>query len=263
MSWILLFLLAPYGLPQDGAANAEIDYSKVDRKIGKQPAYIAKPLYAIFLMDAEGKRPIWGVLDKSKPSAAIHDVLYLDLNGNGDLVDEGERFVSDEVHPPNKVEPDWAVIRIGNFKVPGTDMTHTKFHVQTVMRPKGLRGSFSLVWAGKVDVSGGMGRCDQDAEWAETPAEAPVFHPHPYGVLRFCLWDVIGEDNKANDGVLAIGKPNRVRLLAGNAGRGPTSFSAVSETFLDLNRDVLRMTLIYRDREGKERRETIQVKQHC
>jgi len=37
----------------------------------------------------------------------------------------------------------------------------------------------------------------------------------------------------------------------------------VSETFLDLNRDVLRMTLIYRDQEGKERRETIQVKQHC
>jgi hypothetical protein len=74
---------------------------------------------------------------------------------------------------------------------------------------------------------------------------------------------VLDENNEASDGVLAIGKATRIRLLVGNAGWGKTSFSAVSETFLDLDRDVLQMTLIYRDTTGKECRDAVRVKQHC
>lgn len=263
MNWILL--LGFLGFPQDGTLSAGIDYSKVDRRIGRQPAYVAEPAYAIFLMDSAGRRPVWGVLDKSEPTSAVHNVLYLDLNGNGDLVDEGERIVAlgKDDHPAEGKYPPWAVIRIGDVKVPGAGMTHTKVHVQTVLRPKGLRASFDLTWEGKVNLSGGIGRYDQDAKWGESPAEAPVFHPFPHGVLRFCLWDSFDDKNEVNDGVLAVGKRNRVRLLVGNAGWGKVSFSAVHETFLDLKRDVLRMTLIYRDRDGKECREGVQVKEHC
>jgi len=256
MNWMLAALVL---FPQAGAAKAEIDYSKVDRKIGKQPAYAAKPLYAIFLMDAEGKRPIWGVLDKSKPLSGLYDILHLDMNGNGDLVDEGERFVP----APADTHSSWAVIRIGEFKVSGTDLVHTGFTVQTMSRKAEPEACFDLKWAGKVAMGGGQGPDNQAAVWAEKPEEAPVFHPWPYGVLRFCLWDIVDEENKLHHRELAIGKLNRVRLLVGNAGLGPVSFSAVSETFLDLNRDVLRITLIYRDVDGKECRETVQVKEHC
>jgi len=256
MNWILAFLVL---LPQDGAGKTEIDYLKVDRKIGKQPAYAAKPIYAVFLMDAEGKRPIWGVLDKSKPLSGLYDILYIDMNGNGDLVDEGERFVPTAADAHSS----WAVIRIGNFKVPGTDLVHTGFKMQTMSLREWPEASFDLKWGDKIEMGGGLGPDNKSSVWSEKPEEAPVFHPWPYGVLRFCVWDIRDETKKLHHGEMAIGKTNRVRLLVGNAGLGKASFSAVSETFLDLNRDVLRMTLIYRDQEGKECRETVQVKQHC
>ena len=63
------------------APAAGIDFDKVDRHIGKEPAYQAKPLYCLALLGLEGKTLVWMALDGER--------LYVDKNCNGDLTDDG------------------------------------------------------------------------------------------------------------------------------------------------------------------------------
>jgi hypothetical protein len=55
--------------------------SKIDKSIVKEPKYRAKPRYALLVIGAESKIPIWIVHDD--------DRLYVDKNGNRDLTDDG------------------------------------------------------------------------------------------------------------------------------------------------------------------------------
>jgi hypothetical protein len=71
----------------------EVDFTKVDRSIAREPKYISKPQYALFIFDPQAKFRVWAVLDKSKPDLPYYDVLYFDKNGNGDLTEAGKRFV--------------------------------------------------------------------------------------------------------------------------------------------------------------------------
>jgi len=59
------------------------DLTKIDRAIGKEPAYRSKPRYCLLVFGVETKTRVWLVLDG--------DVLYVDRNGNGDLTEKGER----------------------------------------------------------------------------------------------------------------------------------------------------------------------------
>jgi RNA polymerase sigma factor (sigma-70 family) len=60
------------------------DLTKVDRTIATEPAYKTKnPKYCLLLFGAEAKTRVWLVQDG--------DALYVDLNGNGDLTEDGER----------------------------------------------------------------------------------------------------------------------------------------------------------------------------
>src|SRR5262245_44761234 len=67
--------------------------ARIERKIAKEPKYVAAPKYALFVLDEEAKFKVWAVFDKSAPDAPFYDVLYFDKNGDGDLTDPGERFV--------------------------------------------------------------------------------------------------------------------------------------------------------------------------
>src|SRR5262245_1677284 len=70
-----------------GLMAPAIDYAKIDRKIGKEPAYrTGRPLYALLLFGREAKLRAWAVLDGK--------VLYLDRNGDGDLTGKDERFAT-------------------------------------------------------------------------------------------------------------------------------------------------------------------------
>jgi len=78
----LLVLLALWAAPASAA-----DLTKVDRTIGKEPAYMTKtPKYCLLVFGPEAKARVWVVLDGK--------TLYVDRNGNGDLTDEGERLPS-------------------------------------------------------------------------------------------------------------------------------------------------------------------------
>src|SRR5262245_24313815 len=71
----------------------EVDYSTVKRSLAREPRYVAEPRYALFILDPAGTFRAWAVFDKSKAELPYYDVLYFDMNGNGDLTDAGERFV--------------------------------------------------------------------------------------------------------------------------------------------------------------------------
>jgi len=68
-----------------GAVDVESDVlKKIDRKIRKEPVYGKSPKYCLVAFGTEAKFRVWLVIDG--------DALYVDLNGNGDLTDKGEKF---------------------------------------------------------------------------------------------------------------------------------------------------------------------------
>ena len=88
--WIsLVCLLLPWAQACAGVPNL----AKIHRKICKEPVYVAKPLYGLVVVGPEAATRVWLVLDKSKREATSYDVLYADLNGNGDLTESSEKFV--------------------------------------------------------------------------------------------------------------------------------------------------------------------------
>ena len=63
-----------------------VDLSKIDRSIAKEPVYrSAYQEYCLLAINAEGNALIWVVRDGAD--------MYVDLNGNGDLTEDGEKFV--------------------------------------------------------------------------------------------------------------------------------------------------------------------------
>ena len=93
----------------------------VDRRIQKEPEYIAKrPLYGLLVFGPAAQKRIWMVLDHSKPEAELYDLLYVDLNANGDLTESTERLVG-------KVEGNDIRFRLPDLKDPATGAVHTRF----------------------------------------------------------------------------------------------------------------------------------------
>jgi len=127
-----------------GSAGAA-DLTKVDRTIGKEPAYQSKPKYGLLVFGPEAKHRVWLVLDG--------DRVYVDKNGNGDLTEEGERVEGDPFltsrHPAHERERS---IKVGDLSVGG--LTHTGLTLgQTEYRRK-------------VDLSSNLGGSSRE-EWQE------------------------------------------------------------------------------------------------
>src|SRR5215831_19039839 len=78
----LILVLTGMTLAMPKPAEAA-DLSKIDRTIGKEPAYQSKPKYCLVVYGPEAKTRVWLVLDD--------DVLYTDRNGDGNLTDKHER----------------------------------------------------------------------------------------------------------------------------------------------------------------------------
>ena len=64
-----------------------------NRRAPKEPAYTSKrPLYGLLVFGPEAKAHVWMVLDRSKQDAGPYDILYVDLDADGDLTGPGERL---------------------------------------------------------------------------------------------------------------------------------------------------------------------------
>src|SRR5262245_16073774 len=62
------------------------DLTKIDRRIGREPAYQSQPHYCLLVFGPEVKTRVWLVHDG--------DTLYVDRNGDGDLTGAGEKVAA-------------------------------------------------------------------------------------------------------------------------------------------------------------------------
>src|SRR5262245_66512570 len=96
-------MLALLGLCLWPLAARPADLAHIDRKIAKEPQYHNKPQYALAVFGPEAQFKVWLVSDGH--------VLYVDKNGNGDLTEAAERFVS----PKEGGQP--FLFKVGDIKV--------------------------------------------------------------------------------------------------------------------------------------------------
>jgi len=223
------------------------DLSRIDRRIAREPAYQSKqPLYGLYVFGPEAKTRVWAVLDTSQPNGSDYDVLYFDRNADGDLTGEGERV-------QGKKEGARVTFDIGTFTDPVCGQRHTQVAISYQPGPDGMI-MLSMRWCDSVSIRGGYApKPGPYTQFAASPADAPVLWPAADGPLSFQFWTVEP---------LAIGKSDDVRVFLGHQGCGPNTFCAVPDTFLPKHVPVL-ATLIYRDKEGKEKRAQSELRERC
>src|SRR5262245_20478816 len=238
------------------ARYVEVDYSKGERRLQKEPTYKAQPLYAMLVLDLAGAYRVTAVVDKSAPDAPFYDVLYLDLDADGDLTEPGERFagVRDKGRADAGLEMSF---RIAQIPVPGTGLVHKKFLMSTAPKKDRSGFWFQMLWDGKQEMSGGYGLLGLNTTaWSPSLAQAPIFRPCPLGVMRLATW--------GNDPIeLKPGGATTVNVIAGNLGSGPDTLCVVDENFLDLARDELTVTVVAKDAKGQTVTETSRIREHC
>jgi hypothetical protein len=85
-------------LLQQAAAAADVDLTKIDRRIVKEPVYQSKsPKYCLLAFGREAETRIWLVLDGK--------VAYLDRNGDGDLTAADEKVQADKIDEREAARP--------------------------------------------------------------------------------------------------------------------------------------------------------------
>lgn len=238
-----VLLAAALGRADDGP-----DLKGVDRRAPKEPSYTSKqPLYGLLAFGPRAQARVWMVLDRSKPDAGSYDVLYADLNADGDLTDPGERLIGLEENGSKR-------FRLPDLKDPVTGAVHSNF---TARASSGAEPTVmvSLMWRGQRKMGGGYPEDPETGymKFADAPAKAPVVWAHGDGPFRFQRW---------YGGKLPIGGEEDFKVFVGQRGAGANSFWAFQEHVLPDSEGV-QATLVYRDVEDKERRLTCLLKERC
>lgn len=245
-----LILLAALLASSVASADSPPDLRKVERTIAKEPKYVAaKPLYGLLLFGPAAQTKVWLVLDKSKPDADGYDVLYADLNGNGDLTETSERFT-------RKGEAASGSFALPDYYDKAMGAKHTKMRVNVSGNADAPKVMIGLQWRGKHSMGGGYpgdpGKVDY-MRFGESPATAPVVWANGDGPFQFQLWF---------SDKLVIGGETGVSLFIGQLGVGPSTFWAFTQYVLPENEGVT-ATLLWRDKDGKEHQEVSQVTGRC
>ena len=239
--------------PDEPQAAALFNYSGtfrgMDRTIAREPKYLANPLYGLIVFDIETKARVWFVLDKSSTDKKEHDVLYLDRNGNGDLTESGERYVT----PVN--EGGTVVHETGPIKINESGPEHTEFKLYASMVQRGISPFFRVKLGGKDEMWGGFSRPGERSGLGSTPEKAPVFVASLQPPLTFQLFLSNGEFLTAGNA--------RIAVVVGVPGNGPGTFMGVHENYLVPGKDRLFGTWIGKNFEGREVRERFEIKGHC
>jgi len=262
MTFVLSAALAQVAAPaaSQAASAPRADDWKTDRKIGKQPAWVAAPKFARFVLDEAGAFRCWAAFDKSTPDAKFYDVLYFDRDGNGDLTDPGEKIVGK--HDAGGIAAGLEMsFRMKELPVPGTSpgapIVHRDWLFSTA--PKEGRSGFwfQFKWNGGTEFSGGYYPKGHDTTtWGDSIETAPIFRATPAGPFEFALWEDANLSLPAN-------APSHLAAMVGVRGVGEGTLTVVDEHFLDLEKDALIVTVIGRDASGKEVRTENRLKEHC
>jgi hypothetical protein len=237
-------LLALLVLQDPSIKAADSDYSKVDRSIGSQPKYVAEAKYAMLLL-GDGKARVWMALDKSAPDAGKYDVLYFDRDGDGNLGQEGERVVATK-------QTNGLVMSVGKVELQEQKITLDEFRIAFYENTSESM-SISFRMNGKVKVYGPYGS-KRNFKFGNSPENAPILHADPWGTLSF---------HHAHPSELKRRESTTFMLYVGTRGSGASTFMAVDEDFLDLDKDKIFATVIAKDGKGNEVRTRHQLKDHC
>jgi hypothetical protein len=239
-----------------GTAVAE-GLGKIDRTIGKQPAYASKkPKYCLLVFGPKAKTRVWLVLDlaydplKEKPGK--NDSLFVDLNGDGDLTDPKERIAATVV--TKKGSELGLPTNIGDFEVRDHDTHVPHFQIGDVKGRDGKTTYAKLVvdvgWyvfgrkdravTVAVDVPGYSRQSVGGSAWwfADSPAKAPVvwfdgaltLRLAPSGLLHMPV-DYTGKEPPPSwqeEFPLVRGKTMPLRSEIGSAGVGLGTFNTVA-----------------------------------
>ncbi|MEX0679644.1 MAG: hypothetical protein WD063_21420 [Pirellulales bacterium] len=236
---ILSLALLAIGWPVATAGGQEL--KRIDRTIGKLPQ-LHEPLYALAILGAKKETRMWLVVDKSSPQSTQHDVLFIDLDGDGDLTAENERVSHQDAE--------------GHFKIPvlvdpKSGVEHTDFSLRLSPGSHML----SVRWRGGHKIGGGYPVDPKDGymQFGKSPQEAPIVWLNGDGPFRFQPW--------YND-TLAIGGETDVKLFLGQEGVGANAFCAFQEHVLPEDEFVVAI-LIYTDKDGKQREATSNLDLRC
>jgi hypothetical protein len=217
-----------------------IDFAALDRTIAKPPALSADARYGLFLFGRNGEKRVFAILDRSNAGDKRYDVLFLDRDADGDLAEDGERFMANEK----------GAFKIGDFTDPGTGAKHTQFTV--TWTEESVR--FRMLWRGEKVTFGGYGpEHTTYAKFAPTPKEAPVFVPGYDRPFEFEHW---------MSGTLARGANTEFKVFVGNRGDRTGTFSAVDDKFLPENEAPI-ATLLWTDADGKAQHTKFELPKRC
>lgn len=246
-------LLIMFGMSlAPGLLTADVDQelSRIARRIDKQPKYIAEqPLYGLVVFGPQMKTSVWMVLDKSAPSQSQYDVVYVDLNANADLTDNGERITTViGEHGESR-------FKLPDFTDPATGETHTEFSLRCSPQDDAYQ-MVSVKWNGKQKFGGGYTQ-NPDKEtyslFASAPHNAPILWLNGDGPFTFQRWYTEP---------LEIGRETDVKLFIGVPGVGPSSFCAFQVHALPEGEGI-QGVLHYNTKAGEQRRSAFALMNKC
>jgi hypothetical protein len=239
MKLILILALLPFLLPPQEPDPLPIDFKKVDRTIAKPPPVSGEARYGIFLFGPNGEKRSFAILDKSRADAGDYDVLWFDLDADGDLAEEGERFASAN-----------GKFSLGDFTDPGSGARHRGFELAWTKEYV----HFKMIWRGEKPTAGGYGPENGTyASFESTPQKAPIYVPG---------WDRPFEFEHWMSGTFKRGEETDFKVFVGNRGDRTGTFCSVDDRFLPATANPV-ATLIYTDAEGRERRTSWTLKKRC
>jgi hypothetical protein len=226
-----------------------VDLNKLDRRLAKEPSYNAgEPLYGLVVFGHQAKTRVWMVLDKSNADQDVFDVLYADLNGNGDLTDASERFTDENATASA------SRFSLPDFTDPASGITHTEFNFRAT---RGARPTFMITikWRGELQFGGGYAEVADDGymSFAASPQEAPIVWINGDGPFRFQRW---------YSDKLRIGEADDFKVFLGQQGVGKHSFASFQCHALPEEEPVL-ATLIYQDKDGNQQHADYELKERC
>jgi hypothetical protein len=230
--------------------SSDAEFDKFRREVPKLPSLVSsKPLYGILLFGTVTERCMWAVFDKSAQDSPVYDVLYLDLDADGDLRQDGERFRGRTTVADTKMDNN-AVFEVGRVKDPATGREHTEFTI--TWRPN--RVSCRMKWLGDKMTQGMYGpSLEEYANFSTSPHSAPVLIPGHDRPFQFEHW---------MSGTLKRSEENDFKVFMGNIGSGRGTFCAVNDKFLPPD-DYVVATLVYSDKSGAEKQARFELKKRC
>ncbi|MFL5327463.1 MAG: hypothetical protein ACJ8C4_01000 [Gemmataceae bacterium] len=199
-----------------------VDLTTIPRTIRKEPNYRGQPKYCLLVFGPEAKTRVWLVQDG--------DTLYVDLNGNGDLTEPGDKITAKK-----NQDPDDRQVQFDIGKITDGERTHVlsldTFDMsefaksdsdakQFATAHPGARGI--MIWAalqipswtgddleGRVRHRAGYSDVDGFLQFADRPQDAPIIHFG--GPMQITLWE---------RPTLRVGRQDEIILVIATLGVG-------------------------------------------